>query len=214
MNKQNHSRLKRVSKLGAVFGGLLLGVAALPTESTAQEYQATYPNPCPGIFYEEPYNRTIQSPANCPPNLATQLGIGRQPRELATGPTPGQFPPPPPQEVPQPPLPEERSQAVARVEPVNGTVNVLLSNDTNAVVTYEVTGQTGRRYLSGGEEARLLNLTLPVTITAVRQDEGLLELIPVEAQEGMLEFSIEEDVGLDDTQGVVRIQEDGQVFLN
>ncbi len=49
----------------------------------------------------------------------------------------------------------------------------------------------------------------------VRQDEGLLDVIPVSASEpGMLDVTLNEASNLDDNQGVLRIQEDGQVFLN
>jgi uncharacterized protein YsxB (DUF464 family) len=115
----------------------------------------------------------------------------------------------------QPPLPEERAPVVANVMPMNGMVSVKLKNNTNAIVSYEAVGHTQRRFLPGGEEVVLQNLPTPVTITMVRQDEGLLEVMPVSASEqGLLEVGLDEETTLDSNQGVLRIQRDGQVFLN
>ncbi len=114
----------------------------------------------------------------------------------------------------QPPLPEERSQPIAKVMPMNGLVNVRLKNNTNAPVSYEAIGYTQRRFLPGGEETVLRNLPTPVTVTFVRQDKGLVDVIPTSTQQGSLEVSLDESKNLDDNQGVLRIQRDGQVFLN
>jgi uncharacterized protein YsxB (DUF464 family) len=98
---------------------------------------------------------------------------------------------------------------------MNGTVNVRLKNNTNAIVTYEAVGHTQRRILPGREETVLRSLPTPVTITMVRQDEGLLKVTPVSTKEqGVLEVSLDEEKTLDDNQGTLRIQRDGQVFLN
>jgi hypothetical protein len=116
----------------------------------------------------------------------------------------------------QPPLPAERSQPIARVMPMDGKVNVRLKNNTNALITYEAIGYTQRRALLGGEEIVLRNLPTPVTLTMVRKDDGFLEVMPVRTSEpGLLEVSLDEDATpLDKNQGVLRIQRDGQVFLN
>ena len=114
-----------------------------------------------------------------------------------------------------PPLPEERSEPVAMVMPMDGQVSVMLKNNTNALITYEAIGDTQRRYLEGGEETMLQGLPLPLTLTMVRQDDGFIEVVPVTSESGMLEISLDEETEpLDENQGVVRIQEDGQVFVN
>ena len=114
-----------------------------------------------------------------------------------------------------PPLPEERSEPVAMVMPMDGQVSVMLKNNTNALITYEAVGHTQRRYLQGGEETTLQGLPLPLTLTMVRQDDGFIEVVPVTSESGMLEISLDEETEpLDENQGVVRIQEDGQVFVN
>jgi hypothetical protein len=55
-----------------------------------------------------------------------------------------------------------------------------------------------------------------VTVTFVRQDDGFVEVLPVSAsKDGVLEVALDEDANpLDSNQGVLRIQRDGQVFLN
>lgn len=97
---------------------------------------------------------------------------------------------------------------------MNGLVNVRLKNNTNAPVSYEAIGYTQRRFLPGGEETVLRSLPTPVTVTFVRQDKGLVDVIPTSTQQGSLEVSLDESKNLDDNQGVLRIQRDGQVFLN
>jgi len=114
-----------------------------------------------------------------------------------------------------PPLPENRAEPVARVMPVNGQVDVRLSNNTNALITYEAVSFTQRRTLAAGETIVLQDLPTPVTITMVRQDRGFLEVVPVPASEsGLLEVTLDEAQDLDDNQGVLRIQSNGQVYLN
>ena len=115
----------------------------------------------------------------------------------------------------QPPLPETRSNAIAVVTPINGKVDVKLKNNTNAIISYEAIGHTQRRFIQGGEEIVLQDLPTPVTITTVRQDKGLVDVAPIStSQAGMLMISLDESRSLDDNLGALRIQRDGQVFLN
>ena len=115
-----------------------------------------------------------------------------------------------------PPLPANRSQAVAKVMPMDGNVEVRVKNNTNAIVTYEAVGHTQRRVLQGGEQTVLRNLPVPVTVTFVRQDDGFVQVMPMSAsKDGVLEVALDEDANpRDRNQGVLRIQKDGQVFLN
>lgn len=114
-----------------------------------------------------------------------------------------------------PPLPETREQAVANVSLVNDQVDIQLTNNTNALITYEAIQYTQRRTLQPGETVTLQDLPAPVTVTAVRQDNGLLDISSVTTPEaGLLEVSLDESTDLDDTQGVLRVQESGQVFIN
>ncbi len=214
MNKHNQKLQKQATLVRVMCGSLLIGLPAIPLAAFAMP--ASRLNPCPGIYYEEPFNTTHLAPQGCPPNAAVrQFGV--------QGFIPNQTLPPAPTSI-TPPLPEVRSNAIgfagarsaiATVTPMDGKVNVKLKNNTNAFVSYQAVGYTGRRFLVAGEEIVLQNLATPVTITTVRQDKGLLDVIPVSnSQPGMLEISLNESKNLGDNLGALRIQRDGQVFLN
>lgn len=209
-HQNNLSNLKNIGLLGAIVGGVLISLPATILEASAAPFSTlSKVNPCPGIYYEEPYNSTRMVPQGCPPNAAAQMGRGGQMPSRQMTPVTS------PANVSQPPLPAERSDAVARIQPTNGTVDVRLKNNTDAVVSYQAVGHTDRRYMSGGEEIVLQNLPTPITITAVRQDEGWLKMMPISVDEtGQLEVTFEQETTLDSNQGVLRIQEDGQVFVN
>lgn len=146
-------------------------------------------NPRPSIFNEPPYNRVQTSNIPAVP-IQTKPPI-------------------------TPPLPENRSQAIAKIMLMDGKINVRIKNNTNAVVSYEAIQYAERRFLPGGEEIVLQDLPTPVTITLVRQDKGLLDVLPVATSaQGTLEVSLNEAKNLGDNQGTLRIQRDGQVFLN
>lgn len=259
MNKVSQLNSKNTGLLGAIFGGLLISVPATPIAASAQNAVL---NPCPRIYYEEPFNSRNLVPEGCPPNAITQqLTVKQQPGDVVAGEraqdlpganltpnrivpadaptTPAQVAPTPsvreaapygatsadPYYSPNlrdqtnppvtPPLPENRSEPIANVMPMDGEVDVKLKNNTNAVISYQAVGHTGRRFLPGGEEIVLQNLPTPATITTVRQDEGLLKITPVTTTEqGLLEVSLDEEKTLDDNLSVLRIQKDGQVFLN
>jgi len=204
MKKQVHFNLKRNSLIGAIGGGLVVGLSAISSAALAN---AT--NPCPSIYYSEPYDSKLIVPAGCRANTMTrQAGFTIAP---LTAPTPlsnGSV------RIPVP-FPEERAHAIAAVTPRDGAVAVKLTNDTHAPITYQALSYTQRRLLAPGEEVVLNGLPTPVTITLVRQDNGFLEVIPVATSEpGRLEISLDEETTFDNQQGVLRIQNDGQVFLN
>ncbi|MBF2009472.1 MAG: hypothetical protein IGS49_29620 [Chlorogloeopsis fritschii C42_A2020_084] len=211
MSQQNQTNIKKTGLLGSIFGSLLIGLPAIPLAANAAPSSAL--NPCPRIYYEEPHNNRVLVPEGCPPNAATlrlrgEGGVVVQPRVLVK-----------PEGLPvnrQPiPAPETRQDPIATVTPTAGTVDVRLKNNTNARITYQAIAHTQPRILAGGEEIVLQDLPTPVTITAVREDGGLLKFMPVAATEsGMLAVSMDEETRLDDNQGVLRIQSDGQVFLN
>lgn len=221
MNRTHQIKLKQAGLLGIVGGSLLAGFSVFAPNASAQV------NPCPGIYYEEPFNSYVSSPEGCPPNARAQTQQGLSPAVpgqggtypsqddvmLGTGsnPTIGQ---PNMQNYPYEQDWTTTASPIARVEPTNGTVNIQLMNATNIPIYYEVTGETGRRIISAQDEAYLQNISLPATITAVRTDDGLLQVIAERNAEGVLELSLEEDPTFDDTQGVIRIQSDGQVFVN
>ena len=115
----------------------------------------------------------------------------------------------------QPPLPETTQSPIATVTPMANQVSVQLKNGTNAPISYQAIGHTEPRILPGGQEIVLQNLPTPVTVTMVREDGGLLEVRPMSSSAtGMLAISLNEKTEFDDIQGALRIQPDGQVFLN
>lgn len=188
---------KNIGIIGAICGSLLIGI---PVSSIAQTTPSTAPtapsralNPTPSIFNEPPYNRSST------------------PNPGAIAPTA----PNPPRSPIRPPLPENRSRAVATVTPVGGKVDVRLKNNTNAVIAYEAVEHTPRRVLPAKGEIVLRGLPAPVTITLARQDNGFVQVIPVSSSSsGMLNLSLNEAPSFNDQQGTIRIQQNGSVFVN
>lgn len=214
MTKYHQIIPKNVGLLGTILGGFLIGLPAMTPAASAVPFSTLQRvNPCPGIYYEEPFYSTRLVPEGCPANAATQQ-TSREftaARTLPVAPTP----PSPQPGVVQPPLPEQRSNAIATVTPREGRVNVRVNNDTNARISYEVIGHTQTRTLAGGEEIVLRNLPTPVTLTMVRQDDGFIQVVPISTDEtGILEISLRENPIFDENQGVLRIEQQGQVFLN
>ncbi|MEG3976448.1 hypothetical protein QT970_17765 [Microcoleus sp. herbarium8] len=201
------NRWKKTPGIIQIISGSLL--IALPTAPlVASAAPAPTLNSCPRIYYEEPFNTNVRVPQGCAPNTANQR-LNQQ--ELGQN----MVPPARPTNVTQPPLPERRQTPIATVMPMAGKVSVKLTNSTNSPISYQAIGHTESRMLARGAEIVLQNLPTPVTVTMVRVDGGLLKVIPMSSSEkGMLEVSIDETSNFDGNQGVLRIQPDGQVFLN
>lgn len=107
---------------------------------------------------------------------------------------------------------------VAPKEGEDRTIDVMLVNNTNAAIDYQAIGHTENRTLEGGEKYMMEDLPLPVVIRSARQDDGFIKILPLTNPEknGMLEVTLNEDPEFydDDNLGVVRIEEDGGVFVN
>lgn len=189
---------------GTIAGGLLL---SLPVLASA----ASYPlNPCPGIYYEEPFSSTRIVPQGCPPNAATQEMLEQgELSEQRYDPSAAYSTNPDPQVQPS------EQGVVAVVEPVAGEVSVKLQNNTNAAITYQAVGYTERQLLAGRETTTLRNLPTPVTIRLARPDGGLIDAIPVTStQAGLLEVALDETVFPGSYDRSIRVQSNGQVLLN
>lgn len=191
--------LNKIGILGTA-SGLLMAIAAVEPAKAQETVN------CPGIFYREPFTLRVSAPAGCPPTEYDRSQMSTEPDVP--------LPERPTSPVLQPPLPEERSQPVARVMPAEGLVTVSLINNTGDPVTYEVVGDTQRRTLMVDETIMLRGLTLPSTITAVRQGDALLDMEVSSSETGMIEVSLIQASELSDHQGVLRIQQDGKVFIN
>lgn len=198
---------RRNSLLHGLFGGLLIAVPAIPTAVFAQTPGI---NPCPRIYYEEPFNSTRRVPQGCPPNAATLQETGQTPATPA--PLPGQVTPgTPPNPIP---LPGTVQPPSAFVTPTNGTVSIELINNTNTNVTYEVLGATDQRSISGRSQVTLQGLQVPVNMTFVRPDGGFVTVTPRQIAPGVLQVTLIEAANVDAGQGALNIQQDGNVYLN
>ncbi|HLO48279.1 MAG TPA: hypothetical protein VK211_07655 [Kamptonema sp.] len=103
----------------------------------------------------------------------------------------------------------------ARVEPSEGVVTIKLVNTTNALIGYQVVGDTQPRTLGEQSEIQLKNLKTPVTITYQRQDGGLLIVRPqATATPGFLQVSFAATTDLGSDTKSMNVQADGGVFLN
>ncbi|MEC4818829.1 MAG: hypothetical protein SAK29_36975 [Scytonema sp. PMC 1069.18] len=238
MNRHFQSLSKSVKFLGAMGGGILVSLLVIPQQAGAQLRSTPGVNPCPSVFYEQPHNYRVLVPQGCPANAYTQqqINLGRLPAAnygtYSANPTPeqvrrgvgGEYPSTtgvyrqpvvsPRNQVRTIPAPETRQNAIAYVSPTNGQVSVRLKNDTNVGINYEAIGYTERRVLQPGQEVVLRNLPVPVSITTVRLDDGFVQVLPTSTESGVIGFTLDEQRNVDDNQGVIRIQQDGQVFLN
>ena len=161
-------------------------------------------NPRPSIFNEPPYNRsqsTSPTDSNAAPITQPLPNSGVTP---TTEITPGAI---------TPPLPEQQTPS-AIATPVDGKINIKLINTTNAVVSYQVIGDTNQRFLSGDSNVTLQNIKTPVTVTFRRQDNGLLKVSPQATSEGLLEVTLDEATSLNEDTSTMIVQQDGRVLLN
>jgi hypothetical protein len=232
------------------FIGISLGSFGVLTPVVAQTSTApTFGpklNPCPKIYYEEPWNSTRRVPSGCPPNAATQQEQGSVSPGSASGalnPNPSVLNEPPydpsgssapisspPASTTLPNTParvspstpsgqsssaESQIKTVATVRPVAGRVGIMMKNDTNAAITYQVVGQTEVRTLKGRDSAMLRDLPTPITITVNREDGGFLKIMPQSSDDsGMLSVTFNESTKVTEQQNSIRVTEDGQVSLN
>ncbi len=198
------------NRTGVIFSSLLLGLPLASLPAIAQTYPER--NPCPGIFYEEPFNSTREVPQGCRPNTFTQSQIDQgklasdQYRISAdrTGQTNTS--------QTQAPAANNQLNVIATIPPNTSSINVRLKNTTNTQITYQVTGQTNQRILAAGEEVNLQGLSIPVTFTMNRSDGGFIKATPISTSDGELAVSLNATGNPDESQRTLRIQQDGQVL--
>ncbi|MHC5598740.1 MAG: hypothetical protein ACYTXC_22840 [Nostoc sp.] len=235
MNMKSQNFRKSAELFGAICGGLLISLPAIP-QVLAQE-SIPKVNPCPSIFYEEPHNNQVVVPQGCPPNALTQrlaaqgllpvsatpspdqtrLGVGGElpePGVRLSPPVSGdQSQQPSPRAVSTQQPPREASSATIAL--ANGTVNVTLVNDTAANVTFQVIGDTAPRSLQGKSYVTLQGLRAPVTVTFEREDGGQLIVTPQASSDaGSLEVTFKEATNASQGRSAMRIERNGSVFLN
>ncbi|GAB4240831.1 MAG: hypothetical protein Kow00121_67160 [Elainellaceae cyanobacterium] len=205
-------RNKKVGIAGAILSGIALGLpiaTALP--STA------YPlNPCPGIYYEEPFNSTRLVPQGCPLNEATRQELQRQNlnRDRESYITPPYTPENQRSAIPTPYPAEGAREFLGALAPENNTVTVQFENTTNVPITYRATGQTDWRTLMPDAQETLSGLPLPITITMDRNDDGFIAVTPNFIDESTVSISFDEAINRAEGKRAMRIQEDGQVYVH
>jgi hypothetical protein len=225
--------LKKIQLLTAFSTILILPIIsgsaafAVPRELSQVQPTSSSPslNPRPSIFNEAPYNRTQTpispspdipvtptTPGTTPPSPCPPASPSATTPPILPGTTPS--PTPAPGSVIQPPLPEQQQAPIARVMPIQGRVNIRLNNTTNAVVFYQVVGDTEQRSLAGNSQVTLQNLSAPITLTFSRQDRGLLRPTLSEASMGLLEVTLDATTDLAEDRTTIRVQQDGAVLVN
>ncbi|MDX2100849.1 MAG: hypothetical protein SFW36_23975 [Leptolyngbyaceae cyanobacterium bins.59] len=183
----SHSRQPNqiVKGLSLLWGSALL---VLPSMGMADASVPIAQAPSqPSIFNEAPYNRSLRRT-----------------------PTPSVQPAP----SGQPPSPEQRQAPSAQVRLVDGQATIRLINRTNAVVRYQVIGDTEFRSLQGRSEITLRSLRAPVSLTLGREDRGFLQISLASPSEGTLEATLVETTNFAADRSSLVIEPSGSVFLN
>jgi hypothetical protein len=190
--------------IGRLLAPICIATSTITLPAMAQT--TTLTNPCPKIYYEEPYNQLLVVPASCPPNAATisqnqQSQLPLNPSGMPVNTTPQL-------------LPGTEPAPIATVSLRSGRVTVQLKNTVNTPITYQAIGHTEERILAPKSEMTLQDLPVPVTITFLRSDSGLLRVAPMmmNSEPGNLMLMLNEAAGLSDSQGSVRIQTTGKVL--
>jgi hypothetical protein len=197
-----------------ICGSLLLSLPIAPYAASAAP--SAQQNPCPRIFYEEPFNSTRLVPQGCAPNVytRTQIEQGRLSVERYNTGANNRSSVNPTQSSSQTPSSNgyDGVNVIATIPQGMSAVNVRLKNATNTRITYQVIGQTDQRYLAGGEEVELQNLSVPVTFTLVREDNGFIKVKPISTSAGQLAVSLNATGNPNESQKTLRIQQNGQVL--
>ncbi|MEH2460212.1 hypothetical protein [Nostoc sp.] len=223
-------KFRKSSELfGAICGGLLISLSAIP-QALAQQSTPKI-NPCPKIFYEEPHNNQVVVPQGCPPNALTQRLAAQGLLPVPATPSQSQSqvpaepgvrsPVPAPGDQGQQPIPEGGSTnqppqtPIATIALNNGKVNIRFVNDTAANITYQVIGDTAPRSLQAKSDVILQALKAPITVTFQREDGGQLLVTPQPSSEpGSLEVRFNEATDAAQGRSAMRIERNGSVFLN
>lgn len=214
----NTQHLKSSQSFRLLLSSLVLGLPtiAIAEMITAPEATAQLRNPCPQLYYEEPFNSDRAVPAGCPPNAATQRLIDerRAPASpVVIPPSDNNVVPPAAPDSATPPLPETVQNVIATVTPVSGAVDVVLRNETNTPITYQALESTDQRTLAAGTEVVLQNLPAPTTINLIRPDGGFIRVTSVPNQEpGRLALALNATGLLGENVRSLQIQADGQVL--
>ncbi|MGE5657856.1 MAG: hypothetical protein ACM37W_14720 [Actinomycetota bacterium] len=202
MNPHNQPFKLNPTVVAALSGGLLVSLATLAL--------AGGPPPQSGRPAAQPDTTQPASPApaTAAPATTTQPVQAAPATTTPASPQPSPSPASQTNAAPKFPLPS------ARIAASNGKVTVKLVNTTNALINYQVVGDTQQRTLGEQSQVQLQSLTIPTNITYQRQDGGLLLVRPqATATPGLLQvtFSVTNDLNVDTKS--LNIQDNGSVFL-
>lgn len=211
---QTFSRLNQRWNRIAI-GGLLMSLPVIPLAASAQSL-----NPCPGIYYEGPFNQTRIVPEGCPPNAATsqELSELNDTSELETAPIPGV---PSSSTIIEPSLtesPEPFEETIVGIVSNEESVNIRLINQTDATIVFQLSNDAQQRTTMGiiqGTGVTLRELEAPVDLTFIRQDGSILQVVPRVVSPTVVEVTLDEAAtGADLATGNLVIEADGTVTLN
>ncbi len=160
-------------------------------------------NPNPSIFSEVPYNRSLLL-------LAQSLRTTEQAQKPAVNSDAENRDA---NQAEIKPWSEAQENRKALVKAINGQFNIRLMNSTNTEITYELVGHTNQRQLTGNTNFILQDLAMPVTITVLRADGGLVRVTPKPAAPGILELRLDEALNLDQDRRAVRVREGGSLLI-
>lgn len=176
-------------------------LTAAPTQSISVLNSALNPNP--SIFSEVPYNRSLLL-------LAQSLRTTEQAQKPAVN---NDAENRDANQTEIKPWSEAQENRKALVKAINGQFNIRLMNSTNTEITYELVGHTNQRQLTGNTNFLLQDLAMPVTITVLREDGGLVRVTPKPAAPGILELRLDEALNLDQDRRAVRVREGGSLLI-
>lgn len=113
------------------------------------------------------------------------------------------------------PSPESQFTPKARITITSDRMNLTLINNTNALINYQVVGDTQPRSLGGFDRIALQGLRVPVTLTLDRADAGLIKATPKQSSSASdtLEVTLDATTDLNVDTTTMRIERNGSVFL-
>ena len=169
---------------------------------TTNHSQTSVLNPHPSIFAQAPYNRSQLM-------LGESLRLAKQVQKPADSDAENKTP----SQREVKPWSEAQENRKALVKAINGQFNIRLRNLTNTEVTYELVGHTNQRQLTGNKNFMLEDLAMPVTVTVLREDGGLIRVTPKPVAPGILELRLDEALNLDQDRRAVRVREGGSLLI-
>lgn len=202
------SLVARTVLIGLPLVAIAPSVSANPKMESKLKLLPTIPsqtsalNPHPSIFAQAPYNRSQLM-------LAESLRLAKQVQKPANSDAENQTP----SQSEVKPWSEAQENRKALVKAINGQFNIRLRNLTNTEVTYELVGHTNQRQLTGNKNFMLEDLAMPVTVTVLREDGGLIRVTPKPVAPGILELRLDEALNLDQDRRAVRVREGGSLLI-